>query len=204
MRTQLKSTRMTALELRTALEDWTAQNCGLETRDYLGMSTVGKCPAEMYYRATGSGPDGRFEVARYCYEGLLHQEDLIQRLKAMHLYEPAPELVASFDDRVRGHPDGIVDGRVMDIKSVTRDTFYQVKQSQRAPDEHYAQVQCYMLYGKFREAILLYKCRETGKIWPLYVLAQEGAQRRIEEKIKRVLAAIDRGVPPACECGEHH
>lgn len=191
-------------ELREDLERWTEEHCGWEEdRDYLGMSGISECPAELYDRLVdGRGPVfGR--AARLRYEECLHKRDLVKRLEGLGSYEPGCEVVADFDERFQGHTDGEVAGLLLDVESVTRRDFKEVRARNRALQGHYEQVQCYLRYGGWERAVVLYKCRETGEVRPIMVWPHFETQERLERKAREVLEAVDRGERPACECGRH-
>jgi len=196
---------MEVQELRRGVERWTWEHSGWEERGYLGMSQIWRCPAELYdFLVDGRGkPGGR--QARYCYEGYLHQRDMMARLEGMEVLNGSGrELAAEWDERFRGHTEGeLEDGTLLEVKSVSTERFAVVKERKRAAQSHYEQVQMYMLYGGYEEAVVVYKCRETGEVWPIKVWAHEPTQRRLEDKARAVLAAVDVGERPVCGCGRH-
>jgi len=195
------------IELRRGLERWTQENCGFEERNYLGMNAIWRCPAGLYDDlVTGRKPPGG-RGARMFYEGLLHERDMLERLQGLGVYGAAPRLVAEWDERLQGRPDGElwVDGKVwlLEIKSVTMTRFEEVKRRKEALQRDYEQVQLYMLHGDYTETMVIYKARQTGELWPIKVYPHERTQRRLENKARAVLAAVDAGKRPECECGKH-
>lgn len=195
-------------DLRRRLERWTRVNSGwVKDRGYLGMSQIWRCPAELYDRML-NGRDAWGAAARYCYEGYLHEGDMRKRLEGLGVYGEGRELVAEWDSRFQGHTDGelLWEGeaaRLLELKSVSREKFGQVKKSNRALQPHYEQVQMYMRCGGYEEGVVVYKCRETGEVWPVLVWAHEPTQERLVGKARDVLAAVDGGERPECECGRH-
>jgi len=194
--------------LREAIEGWTEENCGFEERDYLGMSQIWECPAELYDRMVNGRQAFMGRGARMCYEGLLHETDMIERLQALGVYGPGQELVAEWDERFQGHTDGVLlDGDegelLLEVKSTTRRSFKEVRGSNRALQRDYEQVQMYLLYGGWERAVIVYKCRETGEVRPIMVWPHAATQERLEGKARRVLEAVDLGERPECECGQH-
>lgn len=194
--------------LRRAVEEWTAEHCGWEERAYLGMSQIGKCPRQLFDDLVEGREVPGVRGAMLCYEGLLHEADLIGRLEAMGLYAPGRELVAAWDERFRGHTDGELvcegeEAELLEIKSVTAAKFERVREQGRAFDEHYDQAQMYMLYGAYERGVVLYKCRESGRVWPVPVRADPERQVELERKAGSVLACVDKGWRPLCECGRH-
>lgn len=187
------------MELRKALEgvldEW-------EERDYLGMSQIWDCPLRLYRGLVyGRRPPGRTGLL-YCHEGYVHQRDVLERLERAGIVvsDQERELVAPFDDRFRGHIDGVVGGRLLEIKSVNRRGFEWVMRH-GARDRHVDQVQAYLRYGGWGEAAIVYKCRDDGDLWVVEVGRDEGLGDLVEEKARGVLGAVDRGEPPGCECG---
>jgi len=120
------------------------------------------------------------------------------------LYVPNSEreVVASFDPRFRGHTDGMVnDTRLLEIKSVNPERFKKVRAHGIPLSEHYAQVQMYLRHGGFPDAMILYVDVATYEHYPIFVVPDAFYADLIDDKIKRVLAAIDTKTPPRCECG---
>jgi len=195
---------MDAIGLRKELERWTAQNCGHDSeRRYLGMSQIWRCPADLYDVVLNGQPEVSLRDGQRFYEGYLHERDMVARLQAVGLYEACGELVAPWDERVRGHPDGIIGGDLLEIKSVWTAQFEEVRRSNRALQSHYEQIQLYLLYGDWERAIVIYKNRETGELRPIVVWPHVATQERLEEKARQVLEAVDCGERPECECGRH-
>ncbi|MDY6877342.1 MAG: hypothetical protein SWK90_14220 [Chloroflexota bacterium] len=135
----------------------------------------------------------------------MHQRDMVERLRGMGvLFKEERELAAEWDERFRGHTDGeLEDGTLLEIKSVSTGKFSEVKERKRAAQADYEQVQVYMLYGGYETAVVVYKCRGTGEVWPVKVWAHEPTQQRLEDKARAVLAAVDVGERPECRCGRH-
>jgi len=197
-------------ELRRAIEGWVVANSGHEAdRDYLGMSQISRCPAELYgglvtgREAPGAGLSALFR------EGYLHQADLERCLKSLGILAPGRELVADWDPRFRGHTDGELvdaDGAVelLELKSLTGDRFAWVRDENRCFEEHFDQVQMYLLYGGYARGMVLYKCRESGRVWPVPVRGDVERQALLVNKARAVLAAVDAGRRPACTCGRHN
>jgi hypothetical protein len=78
-----------------------------------------------------------------------------------------------------------------------------VANGRRALRADFEQAQCYMKYGGYAGAMVIYKCRESGKIFPIQVSPNEEVQARLEVKARAVLAAADAGQEPVCTCGRH-
>jgi len=107
---------------------------------------------------------------------------------------------------VVGHPEGVLweegePDRVLLVKAVRSDWFEEAERRRGPLNLHYDQAQLYMLLGEFEEAVVVYKSRERGKVFPVYVRADGEKQRVLGEKAERVLAAFDEGAAPGCTCG---
>ena len=194
-------------ELRRAIEAWTVRNSGHDAeRSYLGMSQIARCPAELYddlvdgREAPGPGLCALF------HEGYLHQYDVERCLGDLGLFGPGRELVAEWDARFRGHTDGeLLDEppELLEIKSVNAERFTWVREENRCFEEHYDQVQMYLLHGGYERGMVLYKDRENGRVWPVPVRLDLKRARELVEKARAVLRAVDEGRRPRCTCGRH-
>lgn len=194
-------------DLRQAIERWTRENCGWENSLHLEMDQIWRCPAELYDRMTKE-QRAFGQAARYCYEEYLHKRDMMERVTALNAYRPWRELEAEWSGgQFLGHVDGVLvwDETValLEIKSVSAARFGEVKEHNRALQSHYEQVQTYLLYGEWETAVVIYKNRETGEVWPVVVWPHVPTQERLEQKARDVLAAVETGVRPVCECGRH-
>jgi hypothetical protein len=131
--------------------------------------------------------------------------DMMTRLEGMGMLGKGErELAAEWDERFRGHTGGeLEDGTLLAIKSCSTERFRVVKERKRAAQPDYEQVQMYMLYGGYETAVVVYKCRETGEVWPIKVWGHGPTQERLVAKAKAVLAAVDVGERPVCGCGRH-
>jgi hypothetical protein len=193
---------MLAESMRQELEDVIAGE-GDDGRTYLGMSQIGKCARQLYLDLVNGRESPRGLALARCHEGMLHQRDVVERLEraGVPVLEQNRELVAPFDERHRGHIDGEVDGDLLEIKSLeTLGDLADIKKN--GPREHdQAQVQAYLRYGDYQRGLIVYKVRANGALWVAYVLRDDAAGERLERKARDVLAALDRGLPPACTCG---
>jgi len=177
---------------------------GLEaSRNYLGMSQVVKCARQAYDRFMDGTNDMSDFHHRMCYVGYLFEGDVLRRLLDMQIARlNRRELVAAFDDRLRGHIDGITAwGDLLEIKSVTGSKFELVSGQNRALHEHNDQVQLYMRYGGFKFAWIVYVCRETFEHKVIRVRYDQVRSNILEAKALKILDAIDKKERPACECG---
>ena len=176
-----------------------------ERRTYLGMSHISDCPRAQYRAVTQGTKAPGLSSKRYCHEGLLHEADIVARLNdaGLTVYDQQLEIIAPFDPRFVGHIDGrLEDGSLIEVKSVSdTERLEQIKRD-GARYAHRWQVQAYMAYGVFDLAYLIYKARINGALWVLPIVPEPSIQRRIEEKAKRILAAVDnKAAIPNCTCG---
>jgi len=199
---------MNANQIGDALMKWTIEHSGLENRGYLGMSRIDECPLVLYREMLNGRRDGSWHAHLMCYAGYLWERDIKARLQAVGLYVPGSEceLVADWDARFRGHTDGTIEGRLLEIKSTHAEKLMRIRSERRLPHQHFSQVQCYMHHGGFAEAIVVYVARDTGELWVTSSHAQERVGLSLDEKARGVLAAVDAwgtsgAKAPECTCG---
>lgn len=190
---------MDPAQLRHALESTFNE---FEDRGYLGMSQIAKCPRYLYNQLVNGCAKPGLQSMRYFHEGYVHEADILERarLAGVAVKNHNRELVAPFDERFRGHIDGEVDGDLVEIKSVAADRFDSVLEH-GAFFEHMDQCQMYMRYGGYERALIVYKNRDTGVLYVYDMHKSEAHGRRLEEKARQVLAAVDEHILPACTCG---
>lgn len=166
------------------------------------MSQIGQCPRKVWRDLVDGHQRPSNQGRRYCHEGLVHEQDIIERLEAfgVPVLNQGAELVAGFDERVVGHIDGEVDGDLLEVKSCTRPAFDNVRW-RGAKRRHEEQVQLYLRYGEYERGLIVYKCRDTGEIWVVEVRRDDEVGRMLEERAMAILRAVDRGVAPGCTCG---
>jgi hypothetical protein len=191
-------------QLSKAILDWTVEHSGYEDRHYLGMSRIADCSRRLYFEMSNGRP--AFDLDRHlmCYLGYLFEADVKRRLEALNLYRPGSEreLVANFDPRFRGHTDGeLVDGSLLEIKSMLQPYIDQIRQSRRLPVRHFQQVQVYLRHGGYNFAHVIYVARDTGQIYTAGVRIHPATGDRLDRKAVAILRAVDANEPPECECG---
>jgi len=166
------------------------------------MSQIGQCPRKVFNDLVNGHQRPSNQGRRYCHEGLVHEQDIIERLEGagVPVLNQGMELVAGFDERCIGHIDGEVDGDLLEVKSCTRAAFDNVRW-RGAKRRHEEQVQLYLRYGEYERGLIVYKCRDTGEIWVIEVKRDDEAGRMLEERAKAILRAVDQGVAPGCTCG---
>lgn len=188
------------------IDDHLIQHSKLEPkRDYLGMSVIGKCPRVVVRKYLYGENDLSLRSHQAAYEEYLIEADLLFRLQnigiAKTLQPEEKEVVAPFDARLRGHVDGeTVDGDLLEIKTVTVAKFEKVKSSHLALTDHFAQVQLYMKYGRWQKCWIVYVCRDTFEHYVVKVNYLHTQGIKYELKAQRMLAHIDSGMLPECEC----
>jgi hypothetical protein len=200
---------MDTMTFQNKIDEHLKEHSGLDQhRDYLGISAIGKCPRQVVRDYLYGKKDLTMQAHQMCYAGYLFERDVMQRLYEIGVANiPAlegqqqTEVVAAFDQRLRGHVDGeTVDGDLLEIKSVTRAKFEKVKATHMALTEHFAQVQLYMKYGPWKKCWIVYVCRETMEhhVTKVSYLHTQGI--KYEMKAQRLLAHIDSRILPQCEC----
>ncbi len=194
---------MDAMTMQGLLEQAIEDN--QEDRHYLGMSEIGRCPLELYRKLVNGREPADAQLVRYGNEGRLHEQDVIERLDKMgiRVVNTQKEIVADFDSRFRGHIDGelaLGDYDLLEVKSVKLARFERVRVF-GVFEEHIYQTQCYMRYGGYLRAFVVYKNRDTGEVAVCLVELDGELGARLEQKAREVLAAVDGRIAPACTCG---
>src|SRR5260221_3488069 len=145
---------MNPIKLKEQLVQWTVGNAGMESRTYLGMSSISECPQLLARRLT-NGRNWTDEDALRCYAGYLWEDSVKARLETLGLYRrgSARELVAEFDSRYQGHTEGeLRDRSLLEIKSVSLEKYLRLIRGDRPLHSHYEQVQAYMRHGRYAQA----------------------------------------------------
>lgn len=195
---------MDAVTFQFMIDEHLKQHSGLDLkRDYLGISAIGKCPRQVVREYLHGKGEVTLQAHQMCYAGYLFERDVMARLVEMGVAKATTsiEVIAHFDPRLRGHVDGeTVDGDLLEIKSVNRLKFDKVKTTHLALNEHFAQVQLYLKYGRWEKCWIIYVCRETMEhhVVKVSYLYTQGV--KYELKAQRMLAFIDQGMLPQCEC----
>jgi hypothetical protein len=171
-------------------------------RSYLGMSGIGQCPRRLYDRFINPS-EPTDETYRTCYLGYLWEDEAKDILEGAGIYRDKSEreLVVLFDERFRGHTDGETsEGNLLEIKSVTAYAMEKIKQSNKGKREHFAQVQTYMRYGDYSQALVAYVSRDPMEFYFISVPRVAIVGEDMERKAQRILRAIDARNRPSCEC----
>lgn len=176
-----------------------------EGRRYLGMSSIADCAKSLYFRYSAPNNTKRETSDQdhwYCWTGYLHEAGILSLLGMKQI---TFEIIAPFDNRFRGHTDHEMDDTVVDVKS-TNFTRFQYIKGGKIPVQHIWQMQAYMRYAPYEHGVLIYVARDVPfKHWDFPFLAVDVFKDdklgfKIEQKAKRILEAIDRGIPPYCNC----
>lgn len=189
---------LSSADIQAALLDYTVKTSGHDDRrDYIGLSTIIDCPAEIYRRFFNLTPASvrRRLRTKASYE---IEENLKARLKAMGIYSTGKE-ISLYDGLVKGHTDGEIFGDLLEIKTIPLDD--QIPAG-KIPIRAFWQTQAYMKYGGYLLCHLLYYSRENGFFRFFEVDPNIPVMNLIEDKIKRIVSAIKAKTPPNCECGK--
>jgi len=205
---------MNAGVLQDALVRVTAENSGHEEhRRYLGMSQIAKCPRRLFFEVQKGTPADIDDKLR-CYKGYQMERDLLARLGlALDLlggdWVLTPEVgeISALGEQFIGHPDGelvFLDGEekvLVEIKSTLQESLDRIIVKARIPTRHWWQVQCYLRFGGWERALVIYEARDTGRLYVHPVRRHKQTGERCERKARIVLDALEVGTPPRCACG---
>lgn len=196
------------------LKDSLIQKADMQQRNYLGMSSIGNCSRKIFKRLQDLGVEDEQTIeyerlAWYSYAGQLHEHSLIELMGQQPPAEQI-EVVADYDDRVRGHVDLVLDDTLIDCKSIQWRGFSSVCMG-GAKREHIDQVQMYLRHGppEWSRAFIIYTARDIVyrdfagvPIKVFEVQPDPVRQDMLDVKAQNILKLIDTGgEPPACECG---
>jgi hypothetical protein len=202
--------------LKSRLSEALIEQSGLEQqRAYLGMSQIGRCPRFLYRMMLEGRSEDELSPQRhwFCWTGYLHEAAVIDLLNGTPEKRNI-EVVAEFDDRYRGHVDyemGDIIGPpyIVEIKSVSWRKFGHILKTQRPDWLHFCQVQAYMHHGQWPRAFIVYLARDVPfrewrglPIWVFDVKYDVIRGMALDEKARYVLARVDSGDPPKCDCGK--
>jgi len=195
---------MDTTTFQNKIDEHLREHSGLDQkRDYLGISAIGKCPRQVVREYLHGKSEITQRDHQMCYGGYLFEADLRNRLGDMgfQVEKAGFEVVAPFDPRLRGHIDGEIFGAdLLECKSLKRSKFENVKQTHMPLNEHFAQVQLYMKYGPWKTCWIVYVERESLEHHVVKVPYLHTQAIKYEYKAQRMLAHIDSGILPACEC----
>ena len=181
---------------------------GLEAnRPYLGMSQISNCPRQLYDRFLRGDSHLSDRAHWFCRIGYLWQREVLSMLDMPATYKET-EIVAEFDARYRGHVDWEADNSLVEVKSVSYEIFQRVIETKYPIRSHGEQVQSYLRHGGWKSCLMVYVARDVPlgqwdgiPVWVLAVYPDLKVQDTLDDKARKVLAAVDRGEAPMCACG---
>lgn len=210
---------MTANQIETAIRQHTVLTGGHEKRSYLGMSQINRGEddllRELIHGTDEPGPEARQRLAL----GYETEANIKARLLARGLIVPNGEREvraewSKWSDGTymfRGHTDGewtdgklVNDVRVgnslLEIKSTIDRKLVQIRTDNRIPADHFAQVQCYMHFGDYQKAFIVYFARDSGAVlvYPVHYNAQRaiGLSKKAERILRDHHAYLHPNLPP--------
>ncbi|HOT98899.1 MAG TPA: hypothetical protein PKZ83_17385 [bacterium] len=166
---------------------------------FLDMSRLGECPRKLTWEmlhGVNPGDDLKMRLFK------IHQaeEDLQQRLTRVLSPEyTGTRPIQAMKGRVVGFTSGEFRGMLIKIKSVPDDD---ALPNGRAPNNHYWMAQALMHFGHFANCILIYESRATGRIRTYDQFYNPAIGEDCERKARLVLASVDKGKLPKCNCGK--
>jgi hypothetical protein len=190
---------MLSTQLQSAIIDFTSRVSSRhqERRNYIGLSSIGECERVIYDIYTHGVPHSTRERLKDAM-GYALEEALVARLIEMGLYRAANPIVL-YDGLVQGHPDGEVEGDLLEIKTIECAKW--LPEPPRLPNRVFFQVQAYMHFAGYQRAHVLYLARDTGEMRVIGVSHSDTVAEKINAKLDRLVAAVKTGQRPACSCG---
>jgi hypothetical protein len=148
-----------------------------EVRKYLGMSSVGyPCMRKVWFSYNG------YETSNVSDKGKMYRifdmghtvEEMLKKYLRMAGFEITDEQLefSDFDDRFKGHCDGIIKGvtkkdHILEIKSASMYNFEKMKKESVASfnPAYGAQIQLYMGYAQLERGIFVVMCKNSQEIY---------------------------------------
>jgi len=178
------------------LTDYTRQTCGHETRFYLGLSQLHRPEEELVHEMLHGSKHQPDDAIKRLALGYVVEADIRRRLEGIGIAIPnsQTEIVAVYDDRVKGHIDGqtVEKRQIYEIKSTVQAKLDTIKLSNKLPNDHFQQVQAYLWHGDFQSCLMIYVARDTGQIWAKELWRITAMGKDLEAKAKRVLTEVDK------------
>lgn len=173
---------MNAETLQHALISNMAKMANKREPFYLGMSGIGGCSREQYFKFTNP-KRSPLQMCWYNFTGHLHESGVKALLNDPNAacqtitglgpvgsgLSTGAELVADFDNRYRGHVDYELPGQpvLVEVKTVYWEKWVRLVHGAPVPGQNYDQVQAYLTHGKnadggkkWERAILVYIARD--------------------------------------------
>lgn len=181
--------------LQSLLIQETINQCGHEERKgQLSMSWL-SLPTEEILKRVRNGCAQSDESKLLLYQGTHSEKGMRERLDALclsrHLPLYAPRVISAFGGRLTGHTDGSIENTVIEIKTVPDGKILREMASRgRVPFKVYSQVNAYMLWGEYRDALVIYEARGDGALWVTHVTPNKDLQKELDSKVRDVLRQI--------------
>lgn len=187
-------------DLESALVNYTVRFSGHhERRSYMGLSEVGGCERiiyEHYRRGYSTVSVQQRLVTKISFE---LEAALVERLTAMGIYQAGPE-ISLHGGLVQGHPDGLVSGDLLEIKTAAMEDHF--PEGGRLSRRVFYQVQAYLHFLDLKNAQVLYLARANGAICVVGVRYAPPIGREIEGSVERLVRAAREHREPRCTCGK--
>jgi len=171
-------------------------------RRYISLSQIANCPRKIYNDYV-NGCETDVIGHLKCRKGYQEEADLKNRLFRIYgdNFNPNPDEIVLYKGLVKGHPDGALNGHLIEIKSYALDRY--LPDEQRIPKRIYWQVQAYLAFDEYKHpAFLICESRESGVIKVCEVKYNMSVIDQIQIKLAVITEAVLRRNPPHCECGK--
>lgn len=196
---------ITADQLQRDLTKYTVDHSRFEeARDYIGLSSIWDCPAAIINRYLHGNGDPGVRGRLKCYKGYQIEDDIVDRLIAIYgngrdAFERVKRDVeiSLYGGLVKGHMELMIDGILVEIKSVPLDEHLPQKLARKV----LWQVNAYMKYLPSGRCFVVYESRESGLFRVFEVMADKEFGERIERKVEQLVLHAKDGTTPDCECG---
>lgn len=151
-------------------------------------------PVEQIIHEVLNGKPVREEEFQKFYQGNVIEASVIDLLLNTPLQNVRTKVkLTAHDGLLQGEIDAVIDdSTVVEVKSVPNDQVLEEKTRDNRVVEHvFAQINCYMYYGRYRNGIVIYVSRSTGKIWTLDIRPDQMLQEKLAAKAALVLTNKD-------------
>jgi len=191
-------------QINEILKEKVEATCRYEAkRNYLSMSKIAECSKKLTLELiNGTKPD--YNIKARCWLGY-HFEDIIAQWlikKKILLPESRGIEISTFEGKFKGHIDGHTDMmRLIEIKSLSEIKFQKLLSDIKVPTKNFFQTQTYMYNSRFKEATIIYVCRETMQFETRSFNRVDKIGQRMNEKALRILDALNNMKIPDCDCG---
>lgn len=199
---------MNIKDFNAKLEQAIADNGLLAKRPHLGLSKIGDCPRRTVYEHLHGVAWTQLEHRRYIRAKAVEDAALSLYMQAGLVLPGSNNTLVNANlegmpltTPLLGHLDGVLtDGGVLEIKSVIPIRFERIKEQRRSEANHYRQVQAYMHFGGFREAVVSYWNVETFDNTHVFTTYLPKVGVDLERIALHLLKHIENKTLPDCEC----